>query len=129
MGCGHFVATLKREVFDKGTNEPAFIKIQGGVENKFIDIPNERLGLLRLATKLNYAFHMGNFSEPWMYEEFNNIHKESSSGIDITKLRYKNFNKNATFLGRVFIKFLKKQKVKNIIFKKLGLANPLDYDI
>ena len=31
MGCGHFVATMRREVFDKGTNEPAFIKIKNGV--------------------------------------------------------------------------------------------------
>ena len=38
MGCGHFVATLRREVFDQGSNTPAFIKIVGGVENKFIDI-------------------------------------------------------------------------------------------
>ncbi|NJW55682.1 hypothetical protein HC175_22465, partial [Salinimicrobium sp. CDJ15-91] len=37
MGSGHFVATLRREVFDLGSNSPAYIKIQGGVENKFID--------------------------------------------------------------------------------------------
>lgn len=75
MGCGHFVATLKREVFDKGSNAPAFIKIVGGVERKFIDTPNEELGLLRLATKGNYAYHMGNSTEPWMYEEFNSLIK------------------------------------------------------
>jgi len=75
MGCGHFVATLKREVFDRGSNKPAFIKIVGGVERKFIDTPNEELGLLRLATKGNYAYHMGNNTEPWMYEEFNSLVK------------------------------------------------------
>jgi len=75
MGCGHFVATLKREVFDKGSNAPAFIKIVGGVERKFIDTPNEELGLLRLATKGNYAYHMGNSTEPWMFDEFNSLVK------------------------------------------------------
>jgi hypothetical protein len=70
VGCGHFVATLRREVFDKGTSSPAFIKIQGGVEAVFIDKPNDELGFLRIATSGNYAFHMGNTKEPWMYEEF-----------------------------------------------------------
>jgi hypothetical protein len=70
VGCGHFVATLRREVFDKGSSSPAFIKIQGGVETVFIDKPNDELGFLRLSTLGNYAFHMGNTKKPWMDEEF-----------------------------------------------------------
>ena len=66
MGAGHFVATIRREVFDKGSSNPAFIKIQGGVENAFIDLPNEKLGYLRLSTLENHAFHMGNVPEQWM---------------------------------------------------------------
>lgn len=73
VGCGHFVATMRREVFDKGSNSPSFIKIHGGIDNKYIDIPNEQLGYLRLATKGNFAFHMGNKLEPWMLEELNNL--------------------------------------------------------
>lgn len=70
VGCGHFVATMRREVFDKGSDSPAFIKIQGGVENRYIDKPNDDLGFLRLSTLGNFAFHMGNIYEPWMSEEF-----------------------------------------------------------
>lgn len=78
MGGGHFVATLRREVFDKGTNEPAFIKIVGGVENKFIDIPNEEMGFLRISTVDNYAFHMGNSIEDWMHDELALLKKEQT---------------------------------------------------
>lgn len=129
MGCGHFVATMNRSVFDKGTNEPAFIKIQGGVENKFIDLPNERLGFLRLATKENYAFHMGNSTEPWMNEEFNKLQKENSKGIDIESINFKKMSKISTLIGRVFVKLLKNNLIKVSIFKKYGLKKPKEYSV
>lgn len=127
MGCGHFVATLNREVFDKGSNEPAFIKIVGGVEDKFIDIPNETLGFLRLATKDNFAYHMGNFTEKWMYEEFDSLIKETSNGIDSSKFKFKSHNKISRLLGKVILKLIKKKSINHFVLKKLGLANPTNY--
>jgi hypothetical protein len=127
MGCGHFVATLHREVFDKGTNEPAFIKIVGGVENKFIDIPNENLGFLRLATKANYAFHMGNFTEDWMYTEFKQLKGNTYLGTDSIKFKPQKLSNKATFVGKVIIRLLKKEKIKALAFKKFGLNEFKDY--
>lgn len=127
MGCGHFVATMQRVVFDKGTNEPAFIKIVGGVENKFIDIPNEKLGFLRLATKKNYAYHLGNHTEKWMYDEFNNLKKEYYEGVDVQHIKPNPMSSKATFLGKICIKLLKKDFFKKIFFKKKGLINYKDY--
>lgn len=111
MGAGHFVATLRREVFDVGTNEPAFIKIVGGVEHKFIDYPNEKLGFLRISTTENYAFHLGNNYENWMQEEFEILKKE----VHIPKFNSKHFiakpiSKTGRFVGFVFQKFLVKSK-------------------
>jgi hypothetical protein len=125
-GCGHFVATMRREVFDKGSNSPAFIKIQGGVEENFIDIPNEMLGFLRLSTIKNYAHHMGNTPERWMYDvlnsfENNNIYKT----IEIKPSKpFKGIN---LFTSRILQKLMK-NKINNLIyFKILGINIPNGY--
>ncbi|WP_339836293.1 glycosyltransferase family A protein [uncultured Flavobacterium sp.] len=104
MGCGHFVATLKREVLDKGSNVPAFTKIGGGVERLFIDTPNEELGFLRLATKGNFAYHMGNSAETWMNEEFNSLIKNNENP-NFTAHEF--CAKPISFLGRKFGYFVK----------------------
>ena len=129
MGCGHFVATIKRTVFDKGSSEPAFVKISNGIESKFIDIPNENLGFLRLATKENFAFHMGNSTEPWMFEEFKILKKEISNGIDSSKVETKNFNKKAIFIGKIYLRLLKIKAFRNLLFKRLGIKNHEEYSI
>ena len=126
MGCGHFVATVHRVVFDKGSSEPAFFKISNGVESKFIDIPNEKLGFLRLATKENLAFHIGNFTEPWMFEEFRTLKKEISNGIDSSNLVSKSFNKKATFIGKIYLRLLKIKAFRNLLFRRFGIK---DYPI
>lgn len=126
MGCGHFVATVHRVVFDKGSSEPAFFKISNGVESKFIDIPNEKLGFLRLATKKNLAFHMGNFTEPWMFEEFRTLKKEISNGIDSSNLVSKSFNKKTTFIGKIYLRLLKIKAFRNLLFRRFGIK---DYPI
>ena len=126
MGCGHFVATVHRVVFDKGSSEPAFFKISNGIESKFIYIPNEKLGFLRLATKENLAFHMGNFTEPWMFEEFRTLKKEISNGIDSSNLVSKSFNKKATFIGKIYLRLLKIKAFRNLLFRRFGIK---DYPI
>ncbi len=124
MGCGHFVASMRREVFDKGPNEPAFIKIRHGVETKFIDTPNEALGYLRLASKENYAFHMGNVTEPWMYEEFEELKIQE----EIPYVGYEKVN-NARAMNSfyrhigVFIKkLIGRKRIKKAFFKTKGMT-------
>lgn len=125
MGCGHFVATMRREVFDKGTNEPAFIKIQNGVEGKFIDLPNENLGFLRLASKKNFAFHMGNTVESWMHEEFE-ILKTTTRNVEIVEVNFKKakaMNSVSIFIGRFILKLITNRTIKKYLFNYLGLAS------
>jgi hypothetical protein len=127
MGCGHFVATLKRDVFDKGTSEPAFIKIVGGVEGKFIDMPNDKLGYLRVATKGNFAYHMGNKTEQWMYDIASNLKAENSNGIDSAQI---NDRKIAFFprkIGSLLIRLISNKKTRSLFLKRLGLSNPINY--
>lgn len=132
MGCGHFVATLRREVFDIGSNSPAFIKIVGGVENKFIDFPNEKLGFLRLATLNNYAYHLGNIKEDWMFDEFDSLKEKSQTTsanyLNIEQIiTFKNFSKFKIFTGKLVSKILLSKRIKPIYFRLLGLEKGVDY--
>jgi hypothetical protein len=130
MGCGHFVATLRREVFDKGSNSPAFKKIVGGVENRFIDQPNQDLGFLRLATLGNYAYHLGNTIDEWMFDEFKKITNNKEQPLDVEKLlTYTKYNFMQLKIGDLLKKILLSSVFKSWYFKKIGLISdkPLDY--
>lgn len=125
MGCGHFVATVRREVFDKGSDGPAFFKIDGGIEGKFIDEPNEELGYLRLATKENYAYHMGNTVEQWVLEEFNLLSKvDKPIDSDYEFSSFPSVKKVSTIAGftRVWKKFFSIPRCRKIILNRLGLG-------
>lgn len=129
MGCGHFVATLRREIFDLGTNSPAFIKIQGGVENKFIDIPNEALGYLRLSTLNNYAYHLGNVSEKWMDEEFKLLknRKANFTTPEICLVKSKPLKKWQRALGKSINRILLSKLLKEKYFELIGLKDGKNY--
>ena len=129
MGSGHFVVTLRREVFDKGSASPAFIKIQGGVENDFIDLPNENLGYLRLSTLNNYAFHLGNVPEKWMQDEFSKLRskKPISSSAEIELFYGTPLDQWKTTLGKVMRKILLSNPLKNRYFKLIGLKDGRNY--
>lgn len=131
MGCGHFVATLRREVFDKGSNSPAFIKIVGGVESKFIDNPNERLGFLRLATLENYAFHLGNVKEDWMLKEFNALKSRSPNSFTENPLlfHFKSLSAWKVWIGKLIRKIFLSTYIRNKYFKIIGLKNSEDYSL
>lgn len=59
IGCGHFVATYKREIFKDSTGFPK-LKFKNGLEENFIDILSDQKGFYRLSTRRTYAYHMGN---------------------------------------------------------------------
>jgi hypothetical protein len=125
FGCGHFVVTMRREVFDKGSNNPAFVKIQGGVEAKFIDIPNEKLGFMRLSTLKNYAYHMGNTLENWIEEEFKQICSiQASSNTPFNFNEGKPFRFNGIHLLQ---RIINSKKILNLLLKLTGLNLPKGY--
>lgn len=129
MGSGHFVATLRRDVFDLGSNTPAFIKIQGGVENKFIDKPNEDLGFLRLSTMRNYAYHLGNKSEDWMLKDFDDLklrppNSASETPFILPPIRFKRWK---LFIGKLSRKILLSKIVRTKYFNLIGLNESEKY--
>jgi len=69
VGSGHQVITIRREILFKTVpTSPSFIPVGLDSEFKYVDEPINRSGGLRLATYNNYAYHMGNAVEDWMFE-------------------------------------------------------------
>lgn len=73
VGCGHFVATFRKEVFEQSPNRVCEFRVQGGSEEEYLDDPNNNAGFLRLATLGNFAYHMGNTPAAWMHEKLEEI--------------------------------------------------------
>lgn len=69
LGCGHFVCTLRKAVVAAMPEGPSLKAIHGRSEERWLDMPADRLGYWRLATPRAYAEHMGNVPEDWMYQE------------------------------------------------------------
>lgn len=123
VGCGHFVATLKADVFSKAPNFPSNFKIVGGSENTYIDIPNDKSGYLRLATMENLAFHLGNKVEDWMYTYFEDIMSTNNNAVvsDFSINDSKRVSVIGQFVGKIFYNcIIKIKKVKRLYFSFLG---------
>ena len=107
LGCSHFVATYKKEVFEYLPNDNSKYLVDGDSEFKYTDEPVLKANGYRLSTYDNYAYHLGNVLEDWMLEEFNKI-------IDVKEKKHPDIN---------HIKKIKKGFVdpvlKEVFFKKI----------
>jgi len=119
VGCGHFVSTLRKEVFEKAPQQLSKLAYAPEADHEYIDIPNEKAGFWRLATSVNYAYHMGNNPEPWMRELFQGlkVDNKGTSVIPAPKrlaivFPLKNFVVQRLLLNRI---------VKPYYFRYLGL--------
>lgn len=125
VGSGHFVATYKRDIFDKITS---FIGYKmGGSSEDYLDKAPLKKGYWRLTTYDNYAYHMGNVYEDWMQIENSNQNELEKLAVDFNQSEEVNsfsyFIKNR-FLGK-FISinylvkwFLKFKKLPNVMIEK-----------
>ena len=78
VGSGHFVVTYRGSVFKKLTQFYSDFQLGGESENELLDKPVASQGYWRLATKDNYAYHMGNTSEDWMLKQVASLQENSS---------------------------------------------------
>lgn len=124
IGCGHFVATLRVEVFKSAPAEVCQHKIVGGSENLYFDIPNDQAGFLRLATKNNYAYHLGNAFESWMEKKMEEVLSSSSNNEILKELpEAQPMSRLQYYIGKLFRIFLFK-KFKRQYFKLKGIKVP-----
>jgi len=123
VGCGHFVATFRKEVFEASPSKVCQFRVQMGSEVSYLDDPNDVSGYLRLATLGNFAYHLGNSPQDWMRDKLDEIISKSNNekavivpiGLPFKKWQYK----VGHFLSRLLFSRFRKQ-----YFKFLGVNEP-----
>lgn len=76
VGSGHYVATYKSDIF-RVLDKNSQFKMSGDMK-KHLDEKLLKFGFWRLSTLANYAYHMGNHTEQWMYDKSNHLSKTTS---------------------------------------------------
>jgi Glycosyl transferase family 2 len=123
VGCGHFVSTLRREVFDFAPSRLSRKAYATQADRDYIDIPNEKAGLWRLATIKNYAYHMGNNPQEWMRDEFENIEGNRIETQIIPKSKKWNIDLGIKkFVNRLWLN----RVMRPYFFRQLGLKEGWD---
>ena len=121
VGCSHFVATYKREVFEQAPSEPSKYKIRGDSELLYTDLPVIKQGGYRLSTYDNYAFHMGNVLEAWMTDKFNGLSKGKSKD-PLPDIKLLSGSPRWSLFGEKLFEFLlSKKPFKRWLLTKKGL--------
>jgi hypothetical protein len=110
VGSGHFVVTYRGSIFKKWTQFYSDFQLGGESENELLDKPVASQGYWRLATKDNYAYHMGNISEDWMVKQVAKLQDNHSVYDSMPKLTPIN--------SFGFINWFKINIFSRIIFKK-----------
>ena len=124
LGCSHFVATYKREVFQELPKENSKFKLGGDSEHLYTDFPVIKSGGYRLSTYDNYAYHLGNQMEPWMIEMYHSLIEVSKK--ENTYLKFAVLKRNRLeylFSEYLFKKILYFKPVKRMLLKSKGLTS------
>ena len=118
VGCGHFVATLRKEVFQYAPQGASKLAYASVADRDYIDFPVEKAKLWRLATVKNYAYHMGNTPTSWMESIFNKLEKSSIKTIEIPK---RNKSKLPLWFKKRVVLVIMSRYCKKYFYKKWGL--------
>ena len=123
VGCGHFVATFRKEAFESAPTKVCEFRIQGNSEEDYVDEPNDLAGFLRLATLGNYAYHLGNSPEPWMEEKLQYIMDSSAAPASLEIPAPISFSRTQYKIGKFLIRLLF-NKFRKQYFSFLGVKEP-----
>lgn len=123
LGCSHFVATYKSEVFKALPDDNSAYLIDGDSEFLYMDKPVVLSDGYRLATYSNNANHLGNVFEPWMQEKFDNLYQEKQRFIDYASLKYLIKSPIKFVLtNKIFKRSIKFKPLLRFILKRKGLT-------
>lgn len=122
VGAGHFVTTYRAEVFNTVENRFTKYKMGGNSEGDFLDIPAVKKGFWRLSTADNYAYHMGNVLEDWMFVTVSKL--KLNDTVSTFKLQpIQPSSKLAYFIkSRLFAKFILNKKIMRYFLRWKGLT-------
>lgn len=122
LGCSHFVATYKREVFFELPKQNSTYKLGGDSEFLYTDEPVLKRGGYRLSTYDNYAYHLGNHIEPWMHEVFQNLKEVEKKTNTYSTLKVIKKKKVEYFIAeKIFKKFFYSKWIQKKILSYKGL--------
>jgi hypothetical protein len=123
LGCSHFVATYKSEVFKQLPPRNSLYKVDGDSEFLYTDLPVLKMGGYRLATYDNFAFHLGNVLEDWMQIEFNKLIEVKKTIINYDYLKkLKNNSWNYYFTEKIVKQIFKNNFLLRKILAYKGLS-------
>jgi len=117
VGAGHFSVTYKNDIFETLNTKFSNYKLGGDSEMEILDLPVVKKGLWRLSTQDNFAYHLGNVSEPWMNDTFSSLQENNFEPMNTLKykkvaaskigfyIKYRWFNK-VLHTKRIMTKFL-----------------------
>ncbi|WP_124980926.1 glycosyltransferase [Nonlabens xiamenensis] len=129
VGCSHFVATYKREVFEALPERNSPYLIDGDSEYLYLDKPVILSNGYRLSTYSNNAYHLGNVHEEWMSDAFEQLDAVSSQFNDYSSLDRLEKNAFKYWLDfTLFKKLFKTKKFLRWVLKKKGLNDQQIYN-
>lgn len=129
VGAGHFAATYRASVFKNVNIKYSDFKLGGDSEGKILDLPVVKKGFWRLSTTDNYAYHMGNCIEGWMYEEVSKLEKQDQ----ILNFKLESSQSNAKWVyylkTKFFGKFILNKKILRyyLVCKGLTKKEAIEY--
>lgn len=125
VGSGHYVATYKRQVFQQiFTYHNAKLGIDS---EKSLDLIPLKLGLWRLTTSGNYAYHMGNIKESWMIKQLQELKtKERFIEYNLPQIKIRNVSSLSYVLkNRLLVKIFSSKKTKRMFYLMKGLPKEM----
>ena len=123
VGCGHFVATYRKDIFSFSPKKATGLLYATEADRDYLDVPVDKAGFWRLATTVNYAYHMGNVVEDWMQVKKMDNKFQTELNFPITKSHHLRLISVLFYpLRKVLIEnFLLSNKLKPLFFRLLGL--------
>ncbi|MBI9042248.1 glycosyltransferase family A protein [Lutibacter sp.] len=122
VGCSHFVATYKREVFTEMPVGNTEFKIRGNSEYLYTDVPVIKKGGYRLSTEDNYTYHMGNVLEDWMTEKYHHLITVEKIEVENEFQLLKKSWISYKLTHQIFTYLIAKPWLKQALFKFKGLT-------
>ena len=129
IGAGHFIATYRAVIFEDIHIKHSNYKLGGDSENKILDIPVIKKGFWRLSTSDNYAYHLGNVVENWMYDEISRLKQNYKENKFELKAMQSSSKLAYFFKSRLFAKFILNKRIMKyfLIWKGLSKEEAKNY--
>lgn len=129
LGCSHFVATYKTEVFKALPEANSAYLIDGDSEFLYMDKPVVLMDGYRLSTYTNNAYHLGNVFEPWMQNHFEKLTQREQQFIDYSTLKMlKKSPFKYMLTNKIFKRAIKFKPLLRFILKQKGLTKKQVYN-